>query len=122
VVRCRWLCGFLLVGLLSAVALGASVAPAIAQESTPETFPEPTTEPTVERDIEDTDGQLKTAVIGLIAVAVVTLFLIIFYWRHTGRAARRRFEAVHGPLDDDEYYEYDDPGEYGFYEQPPGWR
>lgn len=104
---------------------------AVAQEPPPETppetpaetFPEPEAGPTVERDIEDTGDEFRVAVIGLAGVAVVTLVLIVLYWRHTGRAARRRFEAVHGPeWDYDGYYPYDEPEEVGFYEQPPGWR
>lgn len=91
-------------------------------ETSPETFPEPEPEPTVERDIEDTDDEFRVAVIGLIGVAVVTFVLIILYWRHTGRAARRRFEATYGPEYEDDYYDYGETDDVGFYESPPGWR
>ena len=120
--RSRWT-GRLVVSAVVATLLSVLVCgAALAQESTPETFPEPEEQPTVERDIDDTDDEFRVALIGLIGVAVVTFVLIFLYWRHTGRAARRRFEAVHGLGYDEDYYPHEEAGEVGFYEQPPGWR
>lgn len=121
--RSRWT-GRLVISAVAATLLSVLVCgAALAQESTPETFPEPEEQPTVERDIDDTDDELRVAVIGLIGVAIATFVLMILYWKHTGRAARRRFEVIHGPeYDDDGYYPYDETEEVGFYEQPPGWR
>ena len=118
----RWVRLLVAPALLLAL-LGGWSGAALAQESPPETFPEPEAEPTVERDIADTDDELRTAVIGLVGIAVVAFVLIILYWVHTGRAARRRFEAAYGSeYDYDGYYPYEESDEVGFYEQPPGWR
>lgn len=122
----KGLAGPVLLVLLSVSWTGAAVAQESQQETppetAPETFPEPELQPTVERDIKDTDEEFRVAVIGLIGVAVVTFVLIILYWRHTGRAARRRFEAAYGPEYEDGYYDYEGNDEVGFYESPPGWR
>lgn len=113
----------LLLAVLTVALTCLLVAPtASGQESTPETFPEPEEQPTVERDIEDTDNELRVAFIGLIAIAAAMLVLMILYWQHTGRSARRRFEETHGQMQGDYEYPHDDVDEVGFYEQPPGWR
>jgi hypothetical protein len=117
-----WLRRLLAATLLVVSLIVLSPGLAAAQETPPETFPEPQVEPTVERDIQDTDDEFRVALIGLIGVAVVTFVLILLYWRHTGRAARRRFEAVYGPGHDEDYYPHEENDDVGFYEQPPGWR
>jgi hypothetical protein len=118
----RFLLAFVVATLVFSISAAALAPTALAQEPTPETFPEPEAEPTVERDVNETDDEFRLAVIGLIGIAVVTFVLILLYWSHTGRAARRRFEVEHPELYDDGYDPYQDPNDVGFYEQPPGSR
>lgn len=92
----------MVVGVALLVLLWVAVPRVVAAQETDPTVGEPTVvdegqSPDEGPSRQTSDREIRLAVGGLVAIAVVTAVSTVFYWNYTGRDARARFAAERGP-------------------------